>query len=40
MSYKPLKIRAYSINIERPLIAEVLVDATIIHKQVLLHSLY
>lgn len=35
MSYKPLKIRAYSINTERPLIVEVLLaDATIIHKQV------
>lgn len=40
MSYKPLKIRAYSINTERPLIVEVLADATVIHKQVLLHSLY
>lgn len=40
MSYKPLKIRAYSRNTERPLIIEVLADTTIIHNQVLLHSLY
>lgn len=38
--YKPLKIRAYSKNIERPLIIEVLSWCHTFNSQPLLHSLY